>query len=521
MKTYIRYIVGTILFAAFFCGYYYLAPHVLYFQEQHHLFLWSADYWSRMAHLRGWAYPLMSFMVQFSYYPALGAAAWALLLTAIYFMLQSIVFRLTGLRDLLQISAIVPVYLFTTVISIDVYPVAPIKWGVWIFVIWVIAMLIGRYLPWTRRRKPAPAADTQADGHEGAPAGKRSASVTMLWLSPVMAIMYVAAGYQFIVKDMVTGPIHEAERTMLTTEKAVREGRWHDVVDLTNAWAATGRKNHLMSYFRSLGLYHTGALYDHLFDYPQTFGMRSLFFPWRGDKNQAEYGHYVYQDLGHINAAHRWVFEALVGWNETAPLLNYLIQYNIAMGRPAVADKFLCKLEQSTFYRSRAAWLRECLANGEVPGLQYAMADAPAEPARWDNVINIGGETRFLLNYAPDNDMARQYLILSMMLVGNRDAVLRNLVSLYPASENQELPRVLQEALLLYRMSLGHDAINALGYNISKENEDRFRAYMVENAKGDKAQFSPDMRRSYWYYVQHILPKVNHDFSRTQAQVQS
>lgn len=516
MKRYVKYIVGLMLFAAFFCCSLLMIPHVLYFQEQHHLFLWSMDYCSYMGHLRGPYYPLMAFVVQFSYYPVLGAAVWALLLCLIYFMLQSIVYRLTGLRDMAQISALVPIYLYSTIVTIDSYPLEPIKWFVWIFAIWALAMLFGRYLPWTHRVK-AKAAAAEKDSKTDAAARRR----LWPWLTPLLVAGYLLAGYQTLVKEKVTGPIHEAERTMLETERAVREHRWADVLERTNAWAATGRRNHLMSYFRALALYHTGGLFDHLLDYPQTFGIRSLFFPWRGDKNQAEYGHYVYQDLGHINEAHRWVFEAMVGWTETAPLLNYMVEYNIAMGRPAVADKFLCKMEQSTFYRKRAAYLRECLAKGEVPGLRYAMADASPDPVRWNNVINIGGETKFLLLNDPGNEMARQYLLMSMLLVGNRDAVIRTLIDHYPVAENRVLPRLVQEALVMYRVAIGHDAVNALGYELSPDVESRFREYMVENAKGANARFSPEQRRSYWYYVQHILPKVDHDFSRKQAQTQS
>ncbi|MDE7388458.1 MAG: hypothetical protein K2M97_04315, partial [Muribaculaceae bacterium] len=252
------------------------------------------------------------------------------------------------------------------------------------------------------------------------------------------------------------------------------------------------------------------------------FGIRSLFFPWLGAKNQAEYGHYVFQDLGHLTEAQRWVFEAMVGWTETAPLLNYLVEYNIAMGRPRVADKFLVMLEQTLFYRDRARYLRSCLEQGQVPGLRWALADAPSEPARWNNMLNVGGEASFILTHDPDNEMARQYLMTGMLLVNNPEAVFRTLERIYPADEHPELPRIVQEALLMYRLSYGHAAINSLGYNISEENEKRFRDYMTESAKGKKARYTPDQRRSYWYYVEHVFPKVNHDFTRNKKpQVQS
>lgn len=512
MKSYVKYIVAIVLFAALFCGFYFGAPHVLYFHEQHHLFRWSTDYLTHMAHLRGPAYLLFAFVVQFSYYPALGAAVWASVLTLTYLMLQSIIFRLTGFRDLLQISVLVPAYLFSKAIVIEQYPATPMVWFCWIFIIWVVSMLIGRFLPWTRKK----AKDTpeNAESATETPEKKKSKTPSVAIWSPVLALIFMFIGYKAWDEAQLTGDIHESERVMLETEKAVREKNWPEVVERTNAWVATGRKNHLMSYFRSLGLYHTGQLYDHLFDYPQTFGIRALFFPWLGDKNQAEYGHYVFQDLGQLNEAHRWVFEAMVGWYETAPLLSHLAEYNIMMHRPAVADKFIIPLEQSTFYRDRARRLREYLAEGIVPGMHYAMEGVDPEPARWTNVINIGGETSFIMLKDPDNEMARQYLILSMMLAGNRDAVLRSLTTCFPPETNPELPRVVQEALILYRKTMGRDFISELGYKVSEQNEQRFRDYMKEAAKGKNARFTPDQRRSYWYYFQNVMPHVNNDFIR-------
>lgn len=60
-----------------------------------------------------------------------------------------------------------------------------------------------------------------------------------------------------------------------------------------------------------------------------------------------------------------------------------------------------------------------------------------------------------------------------------------------------------------------------MGYNISPETEQRFGRYMNESQKGNKGTYTPEMKRSYWYYVQFILPKVNHNFDRVQPQVQS
>ncbi|MDE7388224.1 MAG: hypothetical protein K2M97_03105, partial [Muribaculaceae bacterium] len=259
MKRYIKYIVAILLFAVIFCCYYFQGAHLLYFFEQHYLFRWTTDYWATMAHLRGWTYPIESFIVQFSYYPALGAAVWALLLTLEYLMLQSIIYRLSGYRDLLQVTALVPMWLFSTTLSVDAPPTAPVQWLVWTFVVWVVAMAVGRFLPWTRRSKTVDhgPVESESDDGVGKKESKKSRGSMWLWASPALALLFMGMSYSLWCKEPLTNDIAEAERTMLLTERAVRERRWDDALQLTNNWAATGRKNHMMSYFRSLALYHT------------------------------------------------------------------------------------------------------------------------------------------------------------------------------------------------------------------------------------------------------------------------
>ena len=509
MKSYINAIVGGILFVATFCGYLFVVPHILYFHEQHYLFQFSTEYWQHSAHLHGFFYPLTTFVIQFSHIPALGAAVWSLILTAIYFMLQSIVFRLSGRHDWLQLTVLVPAYLFSCTISLNTFPDTPVKAFIWTFAGWIAAMAIGRFLPWCKK-------DIQF--HSPQP---RKTPVWHHILSILLAISFMLAGYRMWSQENMTGTLVKTERAMLEIDRHAKAGDWDKVLETCDKLLASGRKNHLAAYLRSIALFKKGMLYDHIFDLPQHFGLRALFFPWQGSKNQAEYGHYVFEELGAINSAHRWAFEAMVGWGETAATIRNLARYNIAQGRMRVAAKFINILEHTMFYRDDAAELRRNMQAGSVPSLRDAMAHVPSEPARWDNVINIGADAKYVLNNDPDNEMAKQYLMMAMLLVNNSDAFIRNLLAYYPADKYPTLPRIFEEALILYRIKAGHTVFSAMGYNISPETEQRFGRYMNESQKGNKGTYTPEMKRSYWYYVQFILPKVNHNFDRVQPQVQS
>jgi hypothetical protein len=108
-----------------------------------------------------------------------------------------------------------------------------------------------------------------------------------------------------------------------------------------------------------LALYHKGELIYHLFDYPPFLGVRSLYFPWNSDSRESEYGHIIYEHIGHINEAHHWEFEAMAVWGETAPHLLNLARYNIVNHRPKVAQRFINKLKQSLFYHEEALQLEK------------------------------------------------------------------------------------------------------------------------------------------------------------------
>ena len=515
-------ITGIVLAATLMTVYLVEFPHIIYFHEQHHLFLFSWDYVTHMAHYRNtWFYPLTEFVVQFGRYTWLGAAAWTLILVSIYWMLHRAWHLLSGMRDALHLTAIVPVWLFFKTVNVDIFPTDVMRWWAGSVAVLIVALAVGRLLPWNRKRlRESESADESADDKpEQKPAAHKHRPMWLLVLS-LLPLLYMICAYQVWIthgtQNFPDGKVRhltreerlkviESERMMILTEQAVKVHNWEEVLRRCDEWGQLSRRNHLMSYFRAIALAQTNQMYDHILDQPQTFGVESLFFPWKGDKNQAEYGHYVFEHMGQINEAQRWLFEAFVGWGETAPLLRQMARYNIAMQRPAVADKFIGKLEKSLFYRGEAARLRSYLEADSVPGLRTPLRDASQSPARWTNVQNVVAEAKYVLGYDPDNTVAQQYLMTGLLLANNLGAFMHNLPIVCPPSKS--LPRLFEQALCMWRVYAGPESIARMGYTISPEVEQQFRDYMMQENRGQAAQFTPEMRRTYWYYVRHINPQ--------------
>lgn len=502
MKKYVRPLVAVVMAITFMALYLTKFSHVITFHEQHHLFVFTSDYFSNSAHEYGLLRPLTEFVVQFGFYPWLGAIIWTAIIVGVYLMVQSIVRRLTGWRDMLQLSAILPCWMFFQTVSIDVVPDKAVGAFLAVVAIWVAALVAGRFLKRPRR-------------------GDSGGKWWWLLAGPALfALIFCIFNHQFYGERTVTmidgkervysrdeiKRMRRTESVMIRADQAMRRKDWPKVQQLTEQLLTESAKNHLMAYFRAMALYHQGKLADRLFDIPALYGVRTLFFPWKADKNQAEYGGYVYEQLGALNSATHWEFEALVGWGETAQHLINLSRYYIEAGKPDQALKFIYPLRHTLFYRGAARQLDQWLAAGDVPGLRDAHADTPAKPGRWDAVLDISSDLGYLVNYDPQNEMAREYLLMSLLLQNKIGLFYEVLKRVYPDG-NDSLPEVYQQALCLARLGYGEDKLRADGFVISPKVEADMKAYLAEHAKGQMARFTAAQRRTLWYYIHFFSPE--------------
>lgn len=499
-----KHIPAASLMLILFIAYMTLYRHVVIFHEQHYLFRFSLDYIRETVHQNGILELCSAFLAQFAYYPWLAALIWSAMLTGIYCMLRAILKRQAGFADSLQLSAIIPVWTFFSTVNID----GSLKQFVVIFGIVLGLYVVSSLLP----------------------ARKKVRTISwkpMPYLSPVIIAAIFGAFYFYSFHPVTITTPDGRQRTfnrrevkiqrtneelMIKAAQAVRRKDWDEVLRLSDLQSETGIKNHLMLYFRAMALYHRGELLDRIFEQPQAHGPNSLFFPWKADKNRAEYGGYIFEQLGALNSAIHWEFEALVGWGETAYHLINLSRYYIETGRPKQAEKFIYPLKQTLFYRSEAKRLEEQKKAGHVPGLRDALAGVSQnpedfDPVRFDNVMNLGADCKYILLNDPTNEMARQYMLLVFLLANNIGVFYDNLCQFY--SPDEPLPRIFQEALCLVRLNYGSDRLAADGFKISPEVDAAYRAFLAEKQKERFANFSSEQRNTLWYYLSFVSPSGN------------
>lgn len=467
---YIRIFTAIAIFVCYVIALLTFQNHVIFYQEQHHLFLFTADYFQRTLQYEGWPGYLGAFVIQFYHVPWLGACITALLLTAAYLLVESIIRRLTGLRDLLQLGAAASVALYFTLDGLDETPGRLVIADAALLVAWLIAVALRKHLP-KGIRKPLSAAQAA--------------------LPLILAAAYIAFGYLYEAKQF-----NFKERAMFRAERAIKDQNWDEALKITDNYLAYGFKNKLMLYLRNIALAQKGMLAEHAFDYPMTFGADGVFFPWASNSRDTEYGHLAHEITGNLNTAHRWAFEAMTVWGETGYNLTNLAKYNVAIGRPKVAQRFVNKLKHSLFYRHTARDLQRQI-DGEIPpAAHYAYAKCPdAASRRFINNSYPANDLIAILNADPDNAMSRQYLTTLLLSTNDLDA----LVTTLPKSK--PLPQIIEEALLIYSLDPQATPLQELGLSVSDATKNRYSRMLDLQRKGDTQTLAKEFGTTFWSYL--------------------
>lgn len=479
---YLKYVLFSLLFLVYFTVYRGALSHVITYHEQHHLFLYSTSYRRQIFASEGWLEYVTNFVIQFFYNPTAGSVILALILASVYFLTDRIIRIFIEGEEPLQPAVVPSLCLFFYTMSVD----HSLKTVVGVFLLLLLINLLLLFVRPQRKivRWPQPV------GRYG-----------RIWLTVILLTVYAAGGYVFFLKSYSVG-----ERIMLKAEQAAKAEDWNKVLEYTENYLNRGRSNHLIAYFHNLALYHTGSLPYRLFDYPQALGVKSLYFPWDGNSRESEYGYLLYEKLGYLNEAHRWEFEAMVVWGETAPHLLNLARYNLSNGRPRVAQRFINLLKQSLFYRDEALRLEQLAGTSDTSLPRNALPNVDDIPARFSNVLNLGPELQYLCEKDTTNRMAFEYLMSHLLLSNHVERFAQNLPLMrrfaYP-----RLPQTYEEALYIYELGVGREKVFEMtGLTVGEDTKRRFdRYYRLAQAEQMEA-LQAEFGNTYWFYLNYISP---------------
>lgn len=470
----IKTLTAVALFVCAFFALLVLHGHVMFYQEQHHLFLYSGQYIADTIRSEGFITLLGAFVIQFYHIPWIGAAIVASLMTAVYLLTESIISRLTGLRDMLQLGVALAVGLYFTLDSIEETPGWLVTVTFCLFIIWIVALIVR---PQSKvLSSPLP---------------------VFKWVTMILfAAIWLGGGYYMIVRDY-----NRAERAMLRVHKAYLDGDMDMTIRLSSQYLDTGRNNRLMLYLRNAALARKGQLVDHMFDNPLNHGMNDLVFPWKSDSRESEYGNISHELTGNLNAAHHWAFEAMTIWGETAPHLMDLARYNIAMGRPKVAQRFVNKLNSSLFYRDEARILQRQIDGLDPPELHYAWEGRKEPTIRFVNVSNPVRDLMAIVEADSANNVARQYLTALLLAANDQNAIVSTVARKGVADYS-----AVEEAKLIYSLYPDATPLEDMGLILTDEVQTRYGRMRQYMSRGDRQGLKNEFGKSFWYYIYNYCP---------------
>ncbi len=408
----IQLFTAVLLWLVSFTLYRTLLSHVLYYFDQHHLFIYTRQYIATVWRREGWEGLATDFVSQFFHNEVLGAAVLATILVLIYLSFCSIlrsariwcqkrkdkadarlrVGKVVSWLEILQVPLLLTLFVFFSFTRLE-DSVSTLVGYLGTFGFWAVLLRI-------LRRK-------EQSSEQPRYATYISASVTLL--------AFLFSGYLFQKNYNIP------ERIMLKTQQYAEEGDWDNVLEYTSAYLRSGHNNILIAYYHSLALAEKGALTKNLnralqgesdpaVNYILQMGPQALFFPWRSNSRESEYGSLIYERLGLINEAQHWETEAMQVFGLTAPHLTRLAKYAIATGRPEAAEHFIEPLRHTLFFRGEAAALEGMNAKGEVPGLKNAFAVASdTTKAHFTNVTSLSAQLKYALACDSTNTLAQDY----------------------------------------------------------------------------------------------------------------
>jgi hypothetical protein len=289
---------------------------------------------------------------------------------------------------------------------------------------------------------------------------------------------------------------------MLGVDHYAQYAEWNKLLKLSDRYPGY---NTLVIYYTNLALYKSGKLMDKMFNYPQ-IGSQGLRLKWQRNLNLF-FGGEVFSQLAYNNESIHWAFEALVAKGMNPRSLKKLAVGCIVNGNNDIALKYLSLLNRTLFYRK---WAQNRIRYLSGPGLKEGDPEISQYRdllARSNFFSEVNGmNLRDLLKNHPENQMAYEYLLASLLLDRNLDGFAKEVLNLKNYGYRR-MPFHIEEALIFYNFFENQEIIPE-GYSFRQETIDRFNDYarlytrLRNNRKVAAYELGKKYGKTYWYYLQ-------------------
>ncbi len=289
---------------------------------------------------------------------------------------------------------------------------------------------------------------------------------------------------------------------MLGADFYAQHAEWDKLLRLSDKYPGY---NTLVIYYTNLALYKSNKLLDKMFSYPQ-IGSQGLRLKWQRNLNLF-FGGEIFSQLAYNNESIHWAFEALVSNGQNPRSLKRLAVGCLVNGNYDIAQKYLSRLNKTIFYRHWAKERNRYL-NGPDPAVndpEISQAHSLVVGTNFFSEVN-GLNLQDLLRNHPENKMAYEYLLASLLLDRNLDGFAKEVLNLkYYGFER--MPLHVEEALIFYNFYENKNIVPD-GYSFNPGNINRFNDYArtYSALRRDRKAAANELKKKYgktfWYYLQ-------------------
>jgi len=289
---------------------------------------------------------------------------------------------------------------------------------------------------------------------------------------------------------------------------------WEKLLELVKEHPTNDR---FVNFHTARALYHTGRLAEDLLDYPQYWGKHALFLGEIVSRTILMDNSDVYFDLGHIRAAQHWAYEAQTIYENSPRIIKRLAMTNIILGNYKAARSILGILKNSIIYKDWAEHYQQLINDPsklEADSLVQSKRKLQPTDIFFIDRENVNYDLSLLLKKNPNNRMAFEYLMAYHLLSNEIEDPFKNLRYLKGLGY-KKIPRIYEEALMVYLTKKNIKRINLNGYTISNNTMERYRDYgrIVFKYNNDMRDAQEELYsnhgNTYWYYLHYDSPVTN------------
>lgn len=289
-------------------------------------------------------------------------------------------------------------------------------------------------------------------------------------------------------------------------------GDWNKVLDYKNA---VEKNDRISIFLLNNALYHTGKMAKDLFIIPQKWGEHTLFMTMIFNRKCPIHSSDLYFDMGFVKASAYWALESQTNHAYSPRAITRLANCNILLKEYPTARKYISILNKSLIYKETGskmlAYLNDKksieLKNTTFGDREIEFSIAFINNKKPDlNLIQI-------LNSDPNNKMAFEFLLSYHLLRNDLGQFNRDLKKYIGLMNYPKLPKLYQEALLLYYLGTHlpyeqyESIIDKNIINRLTQFNQTYIAYKM-NARLARKDLYRNFGDTYWYYIRYVSPKT-------------